>query len=64
MAKEISLAGALSPTADWGRAIAFVADAGDILAPLITHRLPLEEHRRGFDLMRDRKDGAIRVMIG
>lgn len=47
--------------ADWQRAFAFVLDQGAALAPMVTHRLPLAEAQRGFDLARARL--ATKVML-
>ena len=33
------------------------------LAPLLTHRFPLSQIQRAFDLFRDRQEGAIKVLV-
>ncbi|WP_284125075.1 zinc-dependent alcohol dehydrogenase [Parerythrobacter aestuarii] len=63
MVKELSIVGALSPTADWSAAIDVVARCGETLRPLVTHEFALSEYEQAFAMMRDRKEAAIRVML-
>lgn len=48
---------------DFAEAIDFLARNGDIETTIVTHRFPLEEAERAFDVARDKSSGAIKVHI-
>lgn len=48
---------------DWRTVLAAVAAGTLQLKPLITHRFPLAEIRRGMDVMRDRREFVAKVLI-
>ncbi len=50
-------------TSDFAEAIDVIAAERDALAALITHRIPLDQIARAFDVAGDRRDGAIKVSI-
>jgi threonine dehydrogenase-like Zn-dependent dehydrogenase len=50
-------------SSDFGEAIDVIAAERDALAALITHRFPLDQIARAFDVAGDRRDGAIKVSI-
>ena len=50
-----------APPETWTKVMAFLATQGDRVRPIITHRLPLTDIMRGFDLARRRS--ASKVMI-
>ena len=52
-----------APQADFATALALLGDAGDRLAPLVTHRVPLADIARGFALAADKRSGAIKVAV-
>jgi threonine dehydrogenase-like Zn-dependent dehydrogenase len=60
--KELTIWGSLTRLpSTWYRAIALAASGAVDLAPLITHRLPLEQVEDGFQLLMDRS--AIKVIL-
>jgi threonine dehydrogenase-like Zn-dependent dehydrogenase len=48
---------------DFAHAIDVIATERDALAALVTHRLPLDQIARAFDVAGDRRGGAIKVSI-
>ena len=48
---------------DFAHAIDVIAAERDALAALVTHRFPLEQIARGFEVASDRRGGAIKVSI-
>ncbi len=48
---------------DFELAARIVAERSDLSEIMITHRLPLDEAARGFELGADRKSGAIKVVL-
>lgn len=44
-------------------AMQWLAEGRIDLSPLLTHRFPLSEMQQAYDLFRDRKDGAIKVLV-
>jgi threonine dehydrogenase-like Zn-dependent dehydrogenase len=50
-------------SSDFAQAIDVIAAERDALAPLITHRLPLDQIAHAFGVAGDRRDGAIKVTI-
>lgn len=44
-------------------AMQWLAEGRVDLSPLLTHRFPLSDIQRAFDLFRDRKDGAVKVLV-
>lgn len=44
-------------------AMQWIAEGRVNLAPLLTHRFPLSQIQQAFDIFRDRKEGAIKVLV-
>lgn len=44
-------------------AMQWLAEARVDLSPLLTHRLPLADIQRAFDIFRDRREGAVKVLV-
>ena len=60
---NITILGALGGPSVWDEAID-LHERGMITAkPLITHRLPLSEFSKGIEIMRNRTDNAIKVLL-
>jgi threonine dehydrogenase-like Zn-dependent dehydrogenase len=51
------------PVRDFDIAAALLAQNPDIADALITHRFPLSEATQAFSVARDRKAGAIKIML-
>ena len=61
--KEITLMGSLGYSWDFPRAISLVENKRVNLKSLITHRFPLDELQKGFEVLLDPKQEAIKVVI-
>ena len=61
--KELAIRGVFRYANTYRAGVALVASQRYPLEAVITHRLPLEETQRGFDLLLDHKDQAVKVMI-
>ena len=65
MLKNLTISTSLHP--DFERtfplAMQWIAEGRVNLAPLITHRFPLQQIQQAFDTFRDRKDGAQKVIV-
>ena len=48
---------------DFPLAMQWIAEGRINVAPIITHRYPLAQLQEAFDLFRDRRDGAIKVIV-
>lgn len=48
---------------DFPLAMQWIADGRINVAPIITHRFPLSRLQEAFELFRDRRDGAIKVIV-
>jgi 2-desacetyl-2-hydroxyethyl bacteriochlorophyllide A dehydrogenase len=60
---NVTLLGSLGGPGVWDEAID-LCERGKITSkPLITHRLPLKDYTLGIDIMRNRTDGAIKVVL-
>ena len=44
-------------------AMQWLAEGRVDLSPLLTHRFPLAQMQEAFDIFRDRKEGAIKVLV-
>ena len=61
-ALDLRFAGVCPIHAWWGRAMAAVVDGGIDPMPLVSHRLPLEDAARGYDLF-DRREATKVILI-
>ncbi len=65
MLKNITIRTSLHP--DFERtfplAMQWLAEGRVDLSPLLTHRFPLAKIQDAFDVFRDRKEGAIKVVV-
>jgi threonine dehydrogenase-like Zn-dependent dehydrogenase len=61
--RELTIAGARGAGSGYQEAIDLLASGTIRVEPLVTHRLSLDEVRKGFALMQDRQAGAIRVVL-
>jgi len=60
---NIAILGSLGGPSVWDEAIA-LHESGKVTAkPLITHRLPLQDFVKGIEIMRNRTDNAIKVVL-
>ena len=60
---NITILGSLGGPSVWDEAIA-LHESGKVTAkPLITHRLPLRDFSKGIEIMRNRTDNAIKVVL-
>ena len=48
---------------DFPLAMRWIAEERIDVAPLVTHRFPLREIQQAFETFRDRRDGALKVMV-
>lgn len=62
LVKALDIRAALSPTYDWESTIEFLANEVDVEG-LVTHRFPLSKFVDAFDHARNRRDGALRIMV-
>ncbi len=60
---NITILGSLGGPAIWDEAIDLHQRGKVTAAPLITHRLPLSEFVKGIEIMRNRTDNAIKVVL-
>lgn len=60
---NITVLGSLGGPGIWDEAIDLHESGKVTAAPLITHQLPLSEFVRGIEIMRNRTDGAIKVVL-
>lgn len=65
MMKNLTISTSLHPDFDrsFPLAMQWIAEGRVNLSPLITHRFPLSEIQRAFDVFRDRVDGAQKVLV-
>ena len=65
MWKNVRILTSLHPTFDRGFPLAmkWLAEGRVDLSPLLTHRLPLSQIQHAYDLFRDRRDGAIKILV-
>ena len=67
--REVRLIGSMCYSREGGRAdfssaLGILAERGEEIASAVTtHRVPLEEIGRGFDLAADKKSGSIKVDV-
>ena len=61
--KDLAVFGALSDRAGWREVIDLVASGRLRLAPLITHRFPLEKAPEAYKLVRERAEGVIKAVL-
>lgn len=60
---NVSVIGSLGNPNCWDEAISLHERGQVTAAPMITHRLPLGEFVDGIEIMRTRRDGAIKVVL-
>jgi threonine dehydrogenase-like Zn-dependent dehydrogenase len=60
---NITLYGSLGGPSVWDEAIGLHERGLVRAAPLITHRLPLAEFEKGFDIVRNRKDNVLKIIL-
>lgn len=65
MLKNLTIRTSLHPDFEhtFPLAMQWLAEGRIDLSPLLTHRFPLSNIQEAFDLFRDRKDGAIKVLV-
>ncbi len=65
MLKNVTIKTSLHPDFEttFPLAMQWLAEGRVDLSPLLTHRFPLNQIQQAFDLFRDRKDGAIKVLV-
>ncbi|TVQ23179.1 MAG: hypothetical protein EA382_10570 [Spirochaetaceae bacterium] len=61
--KDISILGCLGSPNLWGEAIALHERGLVSSEPLITHRMPLASFSEAVEIVRDRRDGAVKVVL-
>ena len=62
--KELSVKGSYAYTPDdFRRAYNFIKDRKVDVKPLITNILPLDEVRKGFELLHEKKEGVLKVLL-
>jgi L-iditol 2-dehydrogenase len=61
--KELTIRGSLASPGAWPMAIDLVEREKVRVQPLITHRLPLSEIARAFDLVEKRSDGVVKAVL-
>jgi L-iditol 2-dehydrogenase len=61
--KDLTIYGSLSDREGWDEVIALVASRKLRLAPLITHRFPLESAPEAYDFVRQKKDGVVKAVL-
>mgnify|MGYP002632630746 CR=1 FL=1 len=65
MLKNLTIRTSLHPDFEntFPLAMQWLAEGRVDLSPLLTHRFPLSQIQEAFDMFRDRKDGAIKVLV-
>jgi len=61
--KDLTVFGALSDRAGWEEVIGMVAGGRLRLAPLITHRFPMEDAPAAYSLVEGKRDGVIKAVL-
>ena len=61
--KDLRVYGALSDRVGWQDMIRWVADGSLNLKEIITHRFPLREAQKAYEIIRDRSEGAIKAVL-
>ncbi len=61
--RELTLRGSLASPGAWERSIEMISRGDVSVSPLITHRFPLEEIPRAFDLVDRRADGLVKAVV-
>jgi threonine dehydrogenase-like Zn-dependent dehydrogenase len=61
--REIALVGSNASAGAWPEAVRLAVENRSRLERLVTHALPAARFREGFDLLRDRNSGAIKVVL-
>jgi threonine dehydrogenase-like Zn-dependent dehydrogenase len=62
-ARELTIVGSRGATAHYQEAVTLLAQRRVQVEPLVTHRLSLDEAGRGFSLMIDRSEDALRIIL-
>jgi L-iditol 2-dehydrogenase len=62
--RDLELIGSVAYTsAVWARVVALLADRRVDLSPIVTHRFPLAEFERAFDLLENREGIAAKIVL-
>jgi threonine dehydrogenase-like Zn-dependent dehydrogenase len=61
--RELTIMGSNAGTGSWDEAVACFGRLHEPLQQLVTHAIPVCDHARALDLVRTRRDGALRVVL-
>ena len=61
--KDLTVYGTLSDRVGWQDMIRWVANGSLNLKEIITHRFPLREAQKAYEIIRDRSEGAIKAVL-
>jgi threonine dehydrogenase-like Zn-dependent dehydrogenase len=61
--REVTFIGSNASAGAWAESVRLAVDEGLPLDTLITHRLPASEFEKGYEIMRDRSSGVVKVAM-